>query len=644
METSFTTSTLLSSVYCLISSLVSINLKENRAIALTHPDQFVVDGNWTTDRTAPQEDDGSNNINNLLLPENIRTSPSTAGIMSGVTPGSSTAAMAADVPKESQVGSANIQSSAPESSTAELAKNVPLEKEESGSSALPGAFPETPAVENQESTYGVNPLPATEGHGNPIQLAPGETVPSIGDVTADSIYTGVHDDPELVQADQEAKEKSGQDAEQTFGVAPIPATSGTGNPVKLEPGEEVPHHSNFTSNTVESTATTDQESYEKGQTIPPSEFKPTSEAEKAPETGMFGVPPVTNTMIPESSLPMGDSKELEKDAGPTIQSSGPQTTTAALAGQVPLEPRGEAHVANGVPDMVEESQKEAKFDPEASANPEAVREKSAMEEELEKKVPEEPSTSENGIGAGAAAAGAAGVAGGVGLAAATSYGSANRSVPPEVQRSIDQMNQGPSGPESTAPTGSEATPIAPVVPDTVQESIADSHLAPEATTNKEAVAEKSQVEEELLKTVKTEEGSGEPAPTIAAATAATAPAPTDSTTTGAPAASEVHAPVPPPKEDGLAAPAAAPAMTPATRLAEQERRPRKESRELSPMTKDPDAPVVTSGVGSANTSAQSTPNKPTRTDTIGSEATREKKKKNRLSGFFNKLKGKSDKK
>ncbi|RAL59396.1 hypothetical protein DID88_006885 [Monilinia fructigena] len=65
--------------------------------------KFVVDGNWVTDHTAPQENDASGNLNNVLTTDRIvKHTPATAGIMSGV---------------------------APTSTTSELAKNVPLEKE-----------------------------------------------------------------------------------------------------------------------------------------------------------------------------------------------------------------------------------------------------------------------------------------------------------------------------------------------------------------------------------------------------------------------------------------------------------------------------------------------------------------------------------
>ena len=79
---------------------------------------------------------------------------------------------------------------------------------------------------------------------------------------------------------------------------------------------------------------------------------------------------------------------------PTIQSSGAGSTTAALAGAVPKEPRKEPEViptsetqtAPDVPDVVQESIAKDKTGPEAAANEEAVQEKAAVERELLKEV------------------------------------------------------------------------------------------------------------------------------------------------------------------------------------------------------------------------------------------------------------------
>lgn len=130
----------------------------------------------------------------------------------------------------------------PTSTTATLAKDVP--KEAAGSSDLPGTFPETPASE--PAAFSVNPIPASEGAGNPIKLAPGEKVPDPSTFNKNTITSTVKDE-----------------GEQTFGVTPIPATAGAGNPIKLAAGEPVPPPSQLTSNTINSTVTTDKESYEK---------------------------------------------------------------------------------------------------------------------------------------------------------------------------------------------------------------------------------------------------------------------------------------------------------------------------------------------------------------------------------------------
>lgn len=252
----------------------------------------------------------------MLLPEEIKDADF-APTMSGVTPDSTTAALAANVPKEPN-------------------------------GDLPGSFPETP----------------------------------------------------------------GQESEQTFSVDPIPASGGYGNPVNLNPGDEVPHHSTIHNKTVDSAVTLDKESYEKGQTLPLGAGTQTTDTNA--DASAFTLPPVTNNMIPESSLPIGGpaqraaSSETEPvytggpaqqaamtDPGYHIQSAGPNSTTAALAAGVPLESKGKQ--TNGdkpvdeVPQVVKDSLAEAHKDPEAAANREAVEEKHATEEELHKKIPVEES-------------------------------------------------------------------------------------------------------------------------------------------------------------------------------------------------------------------------------------------------------------
>lgn len=97
------------------------------------------------------------------------------------------------------------------------------------------------------------------------------------------------------------------------------------------------------------------------------------------------LPPPGKNTIPESSLPI-------EAANPTINTVTPQSTTAALAAKVPDEPR--------VPEVVKESQEKAGVDPEASGISEEVKEKEQVESELLSKVPEAPSTSEGTSGKG----------------------------------------------------------------------------------------------------------------------------------------------------------------------------------------------------------------------------------------------------
>lgn len=427
--------------------------------------KFVVDGNWCTNDSARKEDDGNGIVNNVLLPDDIVDEPATT-TLSSAAPSSSTAALAAAVPKEAgQTGARD--------------------------DALPGAFPMTPPAEtpgSEPQTFNIAPIAATPGLGNPVQLAPGEPVPDPTTLTDNTLHSTVK---HAAEPDDEAA---------TFAVDPIPATAGAGNPIHLAPGEPVPHPSTLTSNTVDSTATTDAASYEKSDALPPLAFTP--QAEREAKGGMFGLPPVMGNMIPESSLPMGADAKVEQDTGVTIQSAAPTSTTAALAAQVPKEPRQ-------VPEAVVESQHEAGAAPEASANPEAVQEKDEVEQELKAKVPEAPATADNsflsnvssnvGTAATTAAAGATAAAG---LVAAAAYSAK------------DKASEATGIDENTTEADVKDKAAADV-PDVVAESQREAHVSPEAASNDEAVREKSQFEQELLSEVPKTHETGEPAPAIA---------------------------------------------------------------------------------------------------------------------------------
>ena len=562
-----------------------------------------MDGEWTTDHAAPQETDESNNVNNVLLPENI-TSPHTSsaaaatGVMSGVTPDSTTVGLAAKVPKESERSEKNGRPG-------------------SASSDLP---PETPFHDANE--FAVDPLPATSGIGNPVHTNPGKQVPDSKTLTDNTIQSTVRDDPSL--------KEDAKDSKQTFGIAPIPGTSGIGNPVSLQPGEEKPHNSKFTINQINSNVTTDKDSYEKAGGT--GFVAPTTDGVSSRD--IPSLPPILGTMIPESSLPMGEGFG-SSDPGVTIQSAGANSTTAALAGQVPLEPRG-------VPTVVSESQQDAGVDPEASGSREAVKEKSEVEKELESKVFEEPPTSE---GTGAATAGIAAGAGGIvagGAAAGAVAASGSKGIPSSVQHSIDEMNK-----------GSSSTPIASTVPDVVQESIVESHHSPEAACDQAKVSEKKAVENELLKEVPRENDVGEPAASSTAALTATAPSATGDKNAAAKDVSSSNAAPSPAKDSAPITTAAAPAQTPAAQnVIEQAVQSGPDSRDISPMSKPiyppQNQPSITSGIGSSSAPQKSGSPAATagaaKSSPVSTSSAATDKKSKRSSGFFGKLKAKfSDK-
>lgn len=487
----------------------------------------------------------------------------------------------------------------------------------------PGAFPETPAPDDNQ-TFSVNPLPASG---------------------KDTVESGVHDDPELMAQDEARQQQQG---EQTYGVAPIPAMGGAGNPIQLAPGEKVPDPSTLTNNTVESTVKTDQASYEKSDAGVPMN-QPSEQFGATPSTALLGG---RGPVIPESSMAMGDSKDISKEnVGPFTSSVGPGSSTAAMAGQVPKEPRG-------IPEIVKESQQEAHVDPEASANPSAVDEKKEMENELQQKVSEAPSTSESGLlgrsedGVGAKVA--AGVAA-TGAAAAGAAFVANEFVkdktnqdpkaalPESVQKTVDDKAQESSIPEkaTTPATTDAAQGTTTAVPEEVKESQKEAGFEPEASANPTAVEEKAAVEDELLKKVPESEAQGKPAPTESAAAATTAPAPTSesaaplaetTSSTGAPQLGDPTAGVAPISMDDKPADASAlnaskdsPAQ-PMVGNASNESEPQTlvgkmkqqedsakaaSSGDVSPLakpsTEQQTAPHVTTGVGSSEAPVTSTP-------------------------------------
>lgn len=204
------------------------------------------------------------------------------------------------------------------------------------------------APESSEPVFGVAPLPATAGAGNPVHLVPGEKVPVASSITPNTLTSNLHTDKEsyekadtLPNADAPSTKAP---AESLFGVVPLPATAGIGNPVHLAPGEKVPEPSSITANTLTSNVHTDKASYNKADALPIVTPAASSETPKE-STGVFSVPPVSKNMIPESSLPIGSTDVGEIDPGVTLQSAAPTSTTTMLAGKVPLEPKAESSTA-----------------------------------------------------------------------------------------------------------------------------------------------------------------------------------------------------------------------------------------------------------------------------------------------------------
>lgn len=173
-----------------------------------------------------------------------------------------------------------------------------------------------------------------------------------------------------------------------FSVNPIPASKGASNPVKLQPGEKVPDPSTTHANTVQSTARTDPEGYEKDASASLAGLAGTSNpaSVSGPSSGRR-----QSKIIPESGLPVGGASVGLTDTGVTIESAAPEATTAGLAAGVPLESQkkqtnGGGSAVNEVPGVVRNSISEAHKDPEAAASKEAVGEKKEFEDELQKKV------------------------------------------------------------------------------------------------------------------------------------------------------------------------------------------------------------------------------------------------------------------
>ncbi|KAF4201570.1 hypothetical protein CNMCM8927_001359 [Aspergillus lentulus] len=359
--------------------------------------RFVVDGIWTTDSTAAEEDDGSGNINNVLYPGQLKqasNSPQTNGTtMATVTPEVTEAAIAAGIHKdtEKRANEATISSAAPESTTAELAKAVPLEQR----SKVPGTFPETPGQEAE--TFSVNPIPASGTSGNPISLKPGEKVPDPSTYTRNTVQSTARTDPAgYAQDPSGATVLEGLSAGQSTGASDLAMPPVSGNMIpesSLSMGEPSQGFSD-PGVTIQSAAPTSTTAA-LAASVPLESQRPHGTDEDVADE----VPKVVRESIAESHRDpeaaankeaVEEKKEMENELQKRVtkeESSGtPAPSTTAGIGST--QTSGGAP-ADEVPEPVKHSIAEAHKDPEAAANPEAVEEKREMEDELQKTVPKE---------------------------------------------------------------------------------------------------------------------------------------------------------------------------------------------------------------------------------------------------------------
>lgn len=520
--------------------------------------------------------------------------------------------------EETPASAAIISSVAPVSTTAALAAGVPLEekKEETPAAVEETPAPEEPAAPKETSTAADIAAPVTAAAAG--VAAVGAAVIATAKSSTDNAKNMSADKSDEIPGTFPDTPASELNKEVKL-INPLPAAPGGVNPVTLAPGEKIPD--SLKTGDINANVKLDPESYEKADAAIAGDFS----AEQ--------LPPVSKNLIPESSLPIAGSNDV------TINSVAPVATTAALAGAVPLEKNKTAAAAapvetETVPEIVKESQEAAGVAPEASAIPEEVKEKEQVEQELLKKVPEAPATSEGATTTKSSTSPVA-IVGGVAAAAATLGAAALATATTAKDKAVEQA--GPAYEKATASATDAASKlpvsvkqVLPVavqeqlattaatggetvtsdVPAEVKESIQEAGTSPEAAANATAVEEKKAVEAQLLKKV----DSGAPAEAASAAPAA-------ESSSAAPAAATESAAAAPAAEAAAAtngkdsAPAVVAAPAPAS---------------------VPHVAPIANPAAAAIASASSTP--PSKAGVV----TADKKKKNRLSGFFHKILDKID--
>ncbi|RYP27235.1 hypothetical protein DL767_007768 [Monosporascus sp. MG133] len=556
--------------------------------------KFVVDGNWVIDHTAPKEIDESGNENNILEPKNIITEP--------------------------PVTTAMMSSAAPDSTTAALAAGAPLEKKDEEGSDLPGTFPVTPAAE-----LSINPMPAAPGALNPITLAPGENIPEA-----------------------------------------VSAESTTSN-VKLDP-----------------------ESYEKSDTLPGG-IVPFSSAAPESTTAVLAAGAPIESSIPEVVKESQEKAQVDPEAS-AVQGEVDEKTAVEkeLLEKVKEAPATAENAV--VPEIVKDSQEKAHVEPEASAVPEEVQGKATVEKELLGKLREAPTTSEgttdkgtektedtvnlneaiDTVAAAVTAAGGAVVAAAVtakdtiaekavdvAATAQTTATEAATGLPETIKEKLPEPVQSAIGGTEKEETREE---VSPELPSEVRESIVEAEKAPEAAANTEAVIGKKEVEAELLKEVKPTKATDDPEDVspevplgvkdsiVGAGKDPEAAANTEAVVEKKEVEAELLEKVKPAEAVGEPSKAETPAAetkaeAPVTEAKVDETVAEIRTETATAEPKAEAAPAETNGASAVTD--PTTPAKPAETTATSSTDKREesptkteKKKKNRLSALFSKLRGK----
>lgn len=334
----------------------------------------------------------------------------------------------------------------PESTTAALAKDVPLENKEelpqATPSDIPGGFPVTPANE-LDKFIGVNPIPAQDVTAEPVTVAPGEPLPAsvkAGDInehvkldkegyedssalpglskeetTIPDVTSNTIPESSLPIATADATINSAAPASTTAALAAeVPLETKTAEvPEVVKESQEKAHadpEASANPEAVQEKAVVEDELLEKVPTAPStSEGTAGFGTQKTEAAGVVVATAATvgglaaaaainakDTVVEAAAPHVEQATVAATDAAAQlpepVKESLPVSVQEAIGGQTKEETREE--VAPEVPTVVKESIAEAGKSPEAAANTEAVIEKKEVEAELLKEVKPVPAVGE----------------------------------------------------------------------------------------------------------------------------------------------------------------------------------------------------------------------------------------------------------